>query len=682
MKIKYRRIVLTLFIAIIAQSVRAENPAADTLADTSFEYMAERFADIQLLRYKVEGFEKLSLNDKKLAYYLSRAGLAGRDIFYDQKNKNNLKVRRTLETILNSYKGEKKGEQWDNFILYCKRFFFANGIHHHYSADKMLPEFSKEYFTILINGSDQKFLPMRGNQKTEFINDITKIVFDPNFDRKGVNLSADDLVVSSANNFYENVTQKEVEDFYTKPKNAHPDNRSQLGFDSKLVKKDGKIEERFWKSGGMYGPAIDMIIYWLKQAETVAQNEMQKNTMELLIKFYQSGDPVDFDNYSVAWVKDTLSTIDFVNGFIEVYQDALQRKASYESIVSMKDMEASKRIAAISKEAQWFEDNSPLMKEHKKAAVKGISAKVITIIGEVGDAAPATPIGINLPNNEWIREEVGSKSVSLGNIVAAYDYCKAKSPMIDEFGYGDDVKKRVRQFGALSGALHTDMHEVIGHASGKINEGVGPTEETLKNYAGVLEEARADLVALYYIMDPKLVEIGVMPSLETGKAQYDLYILNGIMTQLQRINRGDNLEEAHMRNRQLISSWVFEKGQKDNVIEKIRKDSKTYFVIHDYNKLRDLFGQLLREIQRIKSEGDYAAGKKLVETYGVQVDQQLVDEVHARYDALNIAPYMGFIQPKLVPVMNGNDITDVKVLYPKSFLNQMLEYGREYGSLP
>jgi dipeptidyl-peptidase-3 len=675
---------LLVAVCIISLSInaKAENPVADTAILKTFDYMADRFADIQVLRYNVEGFDKLSLKDKTLAYYLYQAGLSGRDIFYDQKNKNNLKIRHSLESILNTYKGEKTSDEWDAFILYCKRFFFANGIHHHYSADKMLPEFSKEYFAKLINGSDQKTLPLSGNTKEAFISDLTKIIFDPNIDQKGVNLSAEDPIMSSANNFYENVNQKEVEEYFVLLKERNHGNRSQLGFNSKLVKENGKIVEKTYKLNGMYSPAIEKIIFWLNKAVEVAQNDMQKKTLELLIKFYQTGDPVDFDNYSIAWVKDTVSTIDVVNGFIEVYQDALQRKASYESIVSMKDMEASKRIAAISTQAQWFEDNSPIMKEHKKNNVKGISAKVITIIGEVGDAAPATPIGINLPNNEWIREEIGSKSVSLGNIIAAYDYCKAKSPMMDEFGPNDAVKDNVRANGALAGSLHVDMHEVIGHASGKINDGVGPTEETLKNYAGVLEEARADLVALYYITDPKLVEIGVMPSIETGKAQYDMYILNGIMTQLQRIERGNNLEEAHMRNRQLISAWVFDKGKKDKVIEKIRKDNKTYFIINDYTKLRDLFGQLLREIQRIKSEGDFNAGKNLVEDYGVKVDQQLLDEVHARYDQLGIAPYMGFIQAKLIPVKNGSEITDVKVVYPKSFLNQMLEYGREYDYLP
>ena len=628
------------------------------------------------------GFDSLPLQQKKLAYYLTQAGLSGRDIFYDQKYKHGLLIRKTLEAILNSYKGEKSGDDWNKFIVYCDRFFFANGNHHHYGADKMIPECSFEYFSSLVKQSDANQLPLEGKTKEDFIASVKSIIFDPAIDPKGVDLSAKDVVKSSCNNFYEDVTQKEVEDYYDGIKKSQQGNRSQLGFNSKVVKENGNISERVWKSGGMYGAAIDKIIFWLEKAMTVTENDIQKQTLEKLISFYKSGDPVKFDEYSISWVKDTLSNVDVVNGFIEVYQDALQRKAGYESIVSMRDMEATKRIAAISHEAQWFEDHSPIIDSQKKDTVKGISAKVITIISEVGDAAPVTPIGINLPNNEWIREEHGSKSVSLGNIIEAYNYYKSKSPMIDEFGTSDEVKNRVRSNGALAGNLHTDMHEVIGHASGKINKGVGPTEETLKNYAGVLEEARADLVALYYVMDQKLVDIGVMPSLETGKAQYDLYILNGLMTQLQRIEPGKNLEEAHMRNRQLISEWAMEHGSKDKVIERTTRDGKTFFVINDYLKLRELFGQLLREIQRIKSEGDFKAGKNLVETYGVKVDQPLLKEVHARFEKLNIAPYMGFIHPRLVPVMDGENITDVRVEYPQSLIEQMLEYAKDYSFLP
>ncbi len=665
-------------------STKKEESASETLvsSDTSFDYIADRFADIQVLRYQIKGFENLSLRQKRLAYYLYQAGLSGRDIFYDQKYKYNLTIRKTLEAVLNTYRTTKSGEEWKKFITYCNRFFFSNGCHHHYSSDKIIPEFFPAYLASLVEGCDEKILPLEGKSKKEFLEMIEPIIFNPNIDSKCVNLSAADVVKGSANNFYENLNQQEAENYYLALKKAQPDNRSQIGFNTKLIKDNGTITERVWKSGSMYGAAIDQIIFWLEKAVPFAENDIQRETLKKLILFYKTGDPVQFDNYSISWVGDTVSSIDVVNGFIEVYQDALQKKGAYESIVSMRDEEATKRIAAISHEAQWFEDHSPIMDNHKKKNVKGISAKVITIISEVGDAAPSTPIGINLPNNEWIREEHGSKSVSLGNIVEAYNYYKAKSPMMDEFGSSEDVKKRVRQYSALAGNLHVDMHEVIGHASGKINDGVGPTEQTLKNYSGVLEEARADLVALYYVMDQKLIDIGVMPSLETGKAQYDLYVLNGLMTQLQRIEPGKNLEQSHMRNRQLNASWAYEQGMKDKVIERVNRDGKTFFVINDYLKLRDLFGKLLREIQRIKSEGDFNAGKALVETYGVKVDQALLTEVLERFEKLNIAPYMGFIQPKLIPVMQGDSIADVTVEYPKTLIDEMLDYGREYGFLP
>lgn len=682
MKIKdlcYLLLLLPLFISCKQEKKKEE---AVNKEEGAFNYIADRFADIQVLRYEVKGFDELTLSQKKLAYYLYQAGLSGRDIFYDQKYKYNLTIRKTLEAILNTYKSSKSGEEWNKFIDYSNRFFFANGCHHHYSADKFIPEFSYIYFSSLVEGCNESILPLEGKSKKDFLAMLRPVIFDPNVDSKNVNLSANDIIKASANNFYENVSQKEAEDYYIALKESQPGNRSQFGLNSKLVKENGVLVEKIWKSGGMYGKAIDQIIFWLEKALPFTENDIQKQTLQKLIFFYKTGDPVQFDNYSISWVGDTISKIDVVNGFIEVYQDALQKKGAYESIVSMRDEDATKRIAAISHEAQWFENNSPIQDDHKKKDVKGISAKVITIISETGDAAPATPIGINLPNNEWIREEHGSKSVSLGNIVEAYNYYKAKSPMIDEFGSNEEVKNRVREFSALAGNLHTDMHEVIGHASGKINDGVGTTEQTLKNYSGVLEEARADLVALYYIMDKKLVDIGVMPSLEVGMAEYDLYILNGMMTQLQRIEPGKNLEQAHMRNRQLNSSWVYEKGMKEKVIEKVNRDGKTFFVINDYMKLRNLFGQLLREIQRIKSEGDFNAGKALVENYGVKVDQSLLKEVHARFEKLNIAPYMGFIQPKLIPVMQGDSIFDISVEYPESFMDQMLEYGKNYSFLP
>lgn len=660
------------------------NPSAKaTTTDApAFDYIADRFADIQVLRYEVRGWETLSLQQKKLAYYLYEAGLSGRDIFYDQKYRYGLTIRKTLEAILNTYQGERAGKEWADFETYAKRFFFSNGNHHHYGAEKMMPGCSQAYFTELIRKSDVGQLPLNGREPAAFTAWIVPIVFDPKVDAKEVDLDAKDVIVASCNNFYSGVTQQEVESYYDGIKEADTSNHSQIGFNTRLVKENGKLVEQVWKSGGMYGAAIDKIIYWLEKAEGVAETPEQKTTIAKLITFYRSGDPKHFDDYSIAWVQDTSARVDFVNGFIEVYQDALQKKGAYESIVSIKDLEATKRIAAISREAQWFEDHSPIMDDHKKKVVTGISAKVITVVGEVGDAGPATPIGINLPNNEWIREDYGSKSVSLGNIVEAYNYYRSRSPLMDEFGSSPEVIERARKHAAYSGELHTDMHEVIGHASGKINEGVGTTDQTLKNYAGVLEEARADLVALYYIYDPKLVEIGVMESLEVGKAQYDNYIMNGLMTQLNRIEPGKNLEESHMRNRQLISAWAVDKGQQERVITRENRNGKTYFVINDYTKLRGLFGQLLREIQRIKSEGDFDAGKNLVETYGVRIEPALHKEVLERYAKLDIAPYMGFIQPKLVPVMAGEKITDIKVEYPKAFLDQMLEYGKHYSLLP
>jgi dipeptidyl-peptidase-3 len=657
--------------------------AAEPVRADSFVYEADRFADIQVLRYQVPGFDQLSLRQKLLAYYLCEAGLAGRDIFWDQKYRHNLAIRKTLEGVLRSYRGERTGKNWEAFLAYAKQVFFANGIHHHYASAKMLPEFPPEYLTTLLTQSDAGELPLEGKSPRDFATILTPILFDPKVDGKTVNLDAGvDNVKASANNFYRDVTAAEVESFYADKIKASGNSQLSHGLNSQLAKIDGKIVERTWKVGGMYSAALEKIVGWLEKAATVAETETQKKSLEHLIRFYRTGDIADFDQHCIAWVTDTKSAIDFVNGFIEVYADATQKRGSFESVVSMRDEEATKRIAAISKEAQWFEDNSPIQKDHKKANVAGISAKVITVIGEVGDAAPATPIGINLPNAEWIREKHGSKSVSLGNIVKAYNQVQSKSPANDEFGYDATIIARLKKWGPLAADLHTDMHEVIGHASGQINRGVGTPDQTLKNYAGTLEEARADLVALYYILDPKLVEIGVMPSLEVGKAEYDGYIMNGLMKQLFRIKAGEQIQEAHMRNRQLIASWAFEKGRPTNVIERVVRNGKTFYKVNDYEKLRGLFGQLLREIQRIKSEGDFAAGKNLVETYGVKVDQAILAETHRRYAPLNIAPFMGFIQPKLVPVKKGNEIVDVMLEYPTDFLGQMLEYGRNYAFLP
>lgn len=654
---------------------------ADTY-DDNFVTEAQSFADLQLLRYQVPGFKNLSLQQKQLAYYLYEAALCGRDIIYDQKSKDGLMLRKTLETIYGTYNGDKQSEDWKKLETYCGRVWFSNGNYHHYSNDKFIPECSWDYFTAAVKGSDTANLPKEAGESTDaFLARIKPIVFDLKYKPKLVDLRPNiDNIVASANNFYEGVTQKEVESFYDQFDTKG--NAPSWGLNSKVVKENGKIVEKTWKSGGMYGAAIDKIAGWLEKAAGVAEDSLQKASLELLVKFYRTGDLKTFDDYSIAWAENTAPRIDAVNGFIEVYMDAIGKKASFESTVSLKDMEETKRIETIAKQAQWFEDNSPIMPEHKKKEVKGISAKAITVIVESGDAAPSTPIGINLPNADWIRKEYGSKSVSLTNIVHSYNVVSAKGGLSAEFAVNDTVLARLKKYGSLASDLHTDMHECIGHASGKINDGVETTDKTLKNYASCLEEARADLVGLYYIYDQKLVDMGVMPSLEVGMAGYDNYMMNGMITQLTRLKPGEQLEEAHMRNRALIAHWAYEHGKKDNVVAIVKKDGKTYVQINDYNKLRTLFGELLKEIQRVKSEGDYAAGKNLVETYGVKVDAQLHKEVLARFAKLNIKPYKGFIQPRLIPVMNGENITDVKVEYPDNFFSQMMEYGKNYAYLP
>lgn len=668
-------------IALMSMQLPAETSFAQGY-DPNFNVEAQAFADLQLLRYEVPGFKELSLKQKQLSYYLYEAALCGRDIIYDQKSKNGLLLRKTIEAMYGTYKGDKNAADWKEFEVYCGRLWFSNGNHHHYSNDKFKPECSEAYFASVIKNCDAAMLPKKAGETTDaFIKRITPLVYDMSIEPKVVDLRPNvDNIVNSSNNFYEGVTQKEVEAYYDKFDTKG--NAPSWGLNSKVVKENGKITEHTWKSGGMYGASIDKIIYWLDKAITVAENDVQKDALKKLVQYYKTGDLKIWDDYNIAWVKDVSSRIDVVNGFIEVYLDAIGKKASFESTVSLRDMEETKRLEAIAKEAQWFEDNSPIMKEHKKATVKGITAKAITVIVECGDAAPSTPIGINLPNAEWIRKEHGSKSVSLSNIIHSYNVASAKGGMLDEFGSSPEVIARLKKYGALASDLHTDMHECIGHASGQLNPGVETTDKTLKNYASCLEEARADLVGLYYVADKKLVEIGVMPNLDVAKAAYDNYMMNGMMTQLTRIKLGDNIEEAHMRNRALIAHWAYEKGKKDNVVEIVSRNGKTYIQVNDYEKLRTLFGQLLREIQRIKSEGDYEAGKNLVENYGVQVDRKLHEEVLARFQKLNIKPYRGFIQPKLIPVMKGNTITDVKVEYPTNFYQQMMEYGKKYAFLP
>ena len=651
--------------------------------EEEFQYIADQFADLRVLRYQVPGFEQLTPQQKELLYYLYEAALCGRDITWDQNYKHNLTVRKTLETIIGNYQGDANNPEYQKLMVYAKRVWFSNGIHHHYSSDKILPEFGKEFFGDMIRSVSDKGLPLNPNESVDaFISRITPIIFDPTIASKKVWLDPKkDLVLSSAVNFYEDVNEKEAVDYYNQLTDTSSKTPVMIGLNSKLVKENGKLVEKTWKVGGMYTAAIEKIVFWLEKAVTVAENNEQKIALEKLIQFYKSGSLTDFDAYNIAWVKDTQSAIDVVNGFIEVYEDPLGKKGSFEAVVSVKDFEASKRIATIGANAQWFEDHSSILPQHKKKNVTGISAKVINAVVECGDAAPSTPIGINLPNNEWIREAHGSKSVNLGNIVEAYDRAAGGS-VVNEFYYNDEVKERVMNFASLADKLHTDMHEVIGHASGQIEPGVGQPHETLKNYASALEEGRADLVALYYLMAPKLVELGVMPSLDYGKAAYDEYITKGLMVQLSRIKLGDNIEEAHMRNRQMVAAWAFEKGKANQVIEKKSLNGKTYFVINDYEKLRGLFGELLKELQRIKSQGDYKAGQKLIETYGVKVDQALHKEVLERYSKLNIAPYQGFIQPKLIPVKEGDKIIDVKIEYPKNFVEQMLDYGKYYSLLP
>jgi dipeptidyl-peptidase-3 len=652
--------------------------------NNDFKYFSEKFADLQVLRYQVPAFEELTLRQKKMLYYLYQAALSGREIIYDQNYKHNLTIKRTLEAIISSYKGDRTTDDYKKFLVYTKRFWFSNGIHHHYSNQKFIPDFSEEYFAELVKKSSVERFPFIGLETPdELIARIIPLIFDPKVDAKKINRNPeDDLIVTSANNYYEGVTQKEVEDFYSKRIDKNDPEPISYGLNSKLIKIDNELIEKTYKVGGMYTNAIEQTVYWLKKAVEVTENEKQKAALNTLIKYYKTGDLKTFDEYCIQWVQDTDSKIDVVNGFIETYGDPLGYRGAFESIVSFVDPEATKRIAAIANEAQWFEDNSTIMDEHKKKNVKGISATVITVIVESGDAHPSTPIGINLPNPNWMRANYGSKSVSLGNIINSYDEVAKTSGMLEEFGFSEEQNEIEREYGILGSSLETDMHEVIGHASGIINEGVGTPKETLKNYASVIEEGRADLVALYYLLDPKLVEIGVMPNQNAGKAEYLDFIRNGLLWQLRRVKLGDDIEQSHMRNRQMVASWVYEKGKPENVIEKVLRDGKTYFVIRDFEKLRELFGRLLRETQRIKSEGDYEAAKNLVETYGVKIDYDLHKEVIERYSKLNIAPYTGFINPRLVAVFEGDEIVDVKIEFPDDFQNQMMEYAEEYSLLP
>ncbi len=681
---KYQTIFSTLFVGLVtfgcSESNHNENASesdsteviVNNTEDENFEYVVENFADIQVLRYQIHGFDKLSLNQQKLVYYLYEAGLAGRDIIWDQNYRYNLAIRNALENIYQNFNGDKSTNDWKKFEIYTKRVWFSNGIHHHYSMDKIMPEFSKDYFISLLNETS-----------TTLKEEALEVMFNDK-DMKRVSLDANgDLVLNSATNFYqEDLTQKEVEDFYAQKINKKDETPVEYGLNSKLVKDaDGTIREETWKIGGLYHEAIAEVVKWLELAVTVAENEAQAKALKLLIDYYKTGDLEKWIDFNIAWVNATEGDVDYIQGFVEVYGDPLGMRGSYESIVQIKDFDASERMKVLAENAQWFEDHSSIMEEHKKANVKGVTYNVVNVAGESGDASPSTPIGVNLPNSNWIRATHGSKSVSLGNIVEAYNQAGGEG-MLKEFAHDQEEIDRAVKYGKLASKLHTAMHEVIGHASGKINKGIGTPKETLKNYSSTLEEARADLVALYFLLDQKLVDLGLMESIEVGKAEYDSYIRNGMMAQLRRLEPGADLEEAHMRNRQIVASWAFEKGQKDNVIERVERDGKTYFEIHDYDKLREIFGDLLREIQRIKSEGDYEAGKALVENYGVKVDKNLHAEVIERSEKLNIPPYSGFVNPVLTAVKGKDgEIIGIKISQPKTFAEQMLAYGKQYGYL-
>ena len=648
-----------------------------------FDYTVEQFADLQILRYRVPGFENLSLQQKELVYYLTEAALQGRDILFDQNGKYNLRIRRTLEAVYTGYKGDKNTPDFKAMEVYLKRVWFSNGIHHHYGSEKFVPGFAPEFFKEAVLSVDASTLPLAEGQTVEQLCDeLSPVIFDPTVMPKRVNQAAgEDLVLTSACNYYDGVTQKEAEDFYNAMKDPKDETPVSYGLNSRLVKENGKIQEKVWKVGGLYGQAIDKIVYWLKKAEGVAENPEQKAVIAELIKFYETGDLKTFDEYAILWVKDLNSLVDFVNGFTESYGDPLGMKASWESLVNFKDMEATHRTEIISGNAQWFEDHSPVDKQFKKDEVKGVSAKVITAAILAGDLYPATAIGINLPNSNWIRSHHGSKSVTIGNITDAYNKAAHGNGFNEEFVYSDAELQLIDKYADLTGELHTDLHECLGHGSGKLLPGVDP--DALKAYGSTIEEARADLFGLYYVADPKLVELGLTPNADAYKAEYSTYLMNGLMTQLVRIEPGNNVEEAHMRNRQLIARWVFEKGAADKVVELVKKDGKTYVVVNDYEKLRALFGELLSEIQRIKSTGDYQGAHDLVENYAVKVYPALHAEVLERYKKLNLAPYKGFVNPKYEAVVDAaGKITDVKVTYDEGYAEQMLRYSKDYSNLP
>lgn len=658
------------------------NPKTTAEAE-KIDYTVEQFADLQILRYRVPGFEDLSLKQKELVYYLTEAALQGRDILFDQNGKYNLTIRRMLEAVYTGYKGDKNTPDFKAMEVYLKRVWFSNGIHHHYGSEKFVSGFTPEFFRQAVQSVDAATLPLAEGQTVEQLcEEVFPVIFDPTVMPKRVNQAAgEDLVLTSACNYYDGVTQQEAEDFYNALKNPQDETPVSYGLNSRLVKEDGKIQEKVWKVGGLYGQALEKIVYWLKKAEGVAETPEQKAVIAKLMEFYETGDLKTFDEYAILWVKDLNSRIDFVNGFTESYGDPLGMKASWESLVNFKDLEATQRTELISGNAQWFEDHSPVDGQFKKEKVKGVSAKVITAAILAGDLYPATAIGINLPNANWIRSHHGSKSVTIGNITDAYNKAAHGNGFNEEFVYSDAELQLIDKYADVTDELHTDLHECLGHGSGKLLPGVAP--DALKAYGSTIEEARADLFGLYYVADPKLVELGLTPSADAYKAQYYTYLMNGLMTQLVRIEPGNNVEEAHMRNRQLIARWVYEKGAAEKVVELVKKDGKTYVVINDYEKVRDLFGRLLAEIQRIKSTGDYAGAHDLVEAYAVKVDPALHAEVLERYKKLNLAPYKGFVNPKYEVVTDADGtITDVTVTYDEGYAEQMLRYSKDYSTLP
>lgn len=682
-KIKYILLTATLlavFFACQQPKQEATSAAAPALDD---KVVLDTFADLQILRYELPGWDELSLRQKTLIYYLAEATLCGRDIIYDQHCQYNVQIRKTLEAIHNTYKGDRTSADWKGFETYSKRVWFSNGIHHHYSETKFVPGFSKEYFMELVNNSDRAALPLTANQDATFLlARLIPVMFDPNVLAKRTNKDKNvDVVKESAVNFYFNVTSEEVDKYYQDKLRAAGKKPPMVGLNSKLVKENGNFVEYVWSTGvkNLYSAPLRKVVENLEKAIPYAENDQQKKAIQLLIEYYRTGDLRKFDEFNIAWVQDTAGTVDFINGFIEVYHDPKGYKADWEALVQYNDPDATKKMAVVSKNAQYFEDNSTILPEHKKDTVKGVSYRVINVAMEGGDCAPSTPIGINLPNSNWIREDYGSKSVSLNNIEDAYG--KAGGALATaEFAHDAEEIERAKKYSEACGKMHTALHEVIGHASGKLNPGVPEPNVTLKQYSSTLEEARADLVALYFMPDQKLVEWGLLPDGEAFKAEYDYYIRNGLLQQCRRIQPGEDLEEDHMRNRQLVAAWAFEKGKAKNVIKKVERAGKTYYDIQDYAQLRELFGQLLREIQRIKSEGDYQSAYNLVEGYGVQVNPKTVEQVRNRYSILPTKPYSGFVQPKLVAVKNpqGN-ITDVKVEMETDFVKQMLRYGKEYS---